>query len=862
MVVPTPPALRADPADALLPSCLRADLLADVNEATDTQELADLVCRALAGAAGVDAAWLLARRDERRPAPDVTAAAGLPADAVLAVVRAPLCTRALASPDAPAVELSEISEAGLEYAAIMPFHGVTGTGMVLGVGRGPDGDPFDAVDVEAVGALARSAGHALERLWLTEELAEHVSRERALSRAARVLNATQTPDKVLETLCAEAAGALGAELAVVYAGQSVDFFMAVAAHGLPPSFLGFVPPESSLARAVLESGLPQIANRHDYAPHRPSSTAAFAHVRAAAAVPLRREGVVDGALVVCLEHDRWISDQDVELLMAFAELATAAQRNADRLLAAQRAAMVDPLTGCLNHAATQERLRAELSRAERTGDPVTLVLLDLQAFKAVNEEHGHLAGDSVLRTVGEQLRDVVRRHDVVGRFGGDEFALVLAGAGTPDAERVVARAVAAVAAAPLPGGGVVGTHLGIAEWRFGESAIALLERADSALRDAKRRAGARAHREGDGAPSRAVADELAGAERRIRKLATAAAIGARLTRLLDEDAIASAAAHELMASVAPDACALLRLADGELEPLAVVPADAMPARRRPQDEGVAGRCLRERRPVLVTDASRDPVHAVLAVEGAASALAVPVHVGTELWGVVELRSAAADAFDAEDARVVQTVADYVGAALRTALLYAELEASYMGAAEALAAALEAKDDYTADHARSIADLAVEVGRRVGLRDGALRDLRFGAIFHDIGKIAIPDAILNKPGPLTDEEFAVVKRHPEIGEQILAPIPFLAEARRIVRHDHERWDGGGYPDGLRGEEIPLGARIVLVVDAWHAMVSDRPYRAGLAPEAAREELRRNAGSQFDPQLVAALLRCLDEGFAAG
>jgi HD-GYP domain-containing protein (c-di-GMP phosphodiesterase class II) len=234
-----------------------------------------------------------------------------------------------------------------------------------------------------------------------------------------------------------------------------------------------------------------------------------------------------------------------------------------------------------------------------------------------------------------------------------------------------------------------------------------------------------------------------------------------------------------------------------------------------------------------------------------------VHAGAVLWGAIELRSTAVDAFDAEDARVVETVADYVGAALRTALLYTELEASYMGAAEALAAALEAKDDYTADHARSIADLAVEVGRRLGLREGELRDLRYGAIFHDIGKIAIPDAILNKPGPLTDEEFAVVKRHPEVGEQILAPIPFLREARRIVRHDHERWDGGGYPDGLRGEEIPIGARIVLVVDAWHAMVSDRPYRAGLEPEQARAELVRHAGSQFDPEVVHAMLSCLDD-----
>ena len=213
-------------------------------------------------------------------------------------------------------------------------------------------------------------------------------------------------------------------------------------------------------------------------------------------------------------------------------------------------------------------------------------------------------------------------------------------------------------------------------------------------------------------------------------------------------------------------------------------------------------------------------------------------------------------FDAAETALLTAVARSVGHALERFWLEADRDAAYLGTAEALAAALEAKDDYTADHARSIADLAVEVGRELGLQERALRDLRYGAVFHDIGKIAIPDAILNKPGPLSAEEYEVVKSHPLAGEQILAPVPFFAGVRPIVRHDHERWDGEGYPDGLRGAEIPIGARIVFVVDAWHAMTSDRPYRAAMSPEAAREELLAAAGSQFDPRVVDAFLTCLD------
>ena len=835
----------------------RAEILAALNEARTQDELAGAVCRELCDAYDAEAAFVVVTRQSAGPRPEAICTLGLDEDAPARLARDRLCAGVLRSGHLRSERGEDLLGLGLRAVALVAADVSEGERVLVGIGtRRPMPEPCDPTLLEAV---TRSTGHALERIWLAAELEHRAAREAALARAARALNAQLRPDKVLQTLCAEVAAALGADQAAVYSGEAVDLFMAVAGHGLPPAFLGYRPPEGGLVRSVLASGKPRVYNDYQGSGAKPTSTAFFDRIQAAAAVPMRRGGEVDGALVIGYEHEHWISREDVDLLRAFAELAVAACRNADQLVAAERAATLDSLTGCLNHASMQERVREEISRAERLGDPLTLVMLDLHAFKAVNETFGHLAGDTVLRTVGELLRNAVRRHDIVGRFGGDEFGLLLVDTREGEARQAVERIAMEIAAAPLPGDATVGVHVGIAAWQPGEQATRLIERADSAMRAAKRESRAIA----TASPAPAVAAPAAtgkreGPDRRMRKLALAASIGSRLSRLIEPVAIAEAALEELRAALVCDACAVLRVEDGHA---VAVASDPAPFAARPQDEGAVGACVREHRPVLVTDARRDPRYAGLAGDGAVSELAVPLYTGSDLYGAIDLRSSTRAAFDEEDADLVRTAADYLGAALRTAGLYAQLEASYMGAAEALAAALEAKDNYTADHARSIADLAVEVGRRLGLDDGERRDLRYGAIFHDIGKIAIPDAILNKPGPLTDEEYEIVKRHPLTGDQILAPIPFLANARRIVRHDHERWDGGGYPDGLAGEEIPLGARIVFVVDAYHAMVSDRPYRKGLGETAARAELLAHAGTQFDPRVVDALIECLEDGWRA-
>jgi HD-GYP domain-containing protein (c-di-GMP phosphodiesterase class II) len=147
---------------------------------------------------------------------------------------------------------------------------------------------------------------------------------------------------------------------------------------------------------------------------------------------------------------------------------------------------------------------------------------------------------------------------------------------------------------------------------------------------------------------------------------------------------------------------------------------------------------------------------------------------------------------------------------------------------------------------------------LGVDDDDLRTVELGALLHDIGKIAVPESILRKPGPLTHDEWEVMRRHPEAGERVLAPISSLRDVLPVVRGSHERWDGRGYPDGLEGDAIPLGARIVAVCDAYCAMTEQRPYRASLSPVEAASELRANAASQFDPDCVDAFLRVIAGG----
>ncbi len=180
------------------------------------------------------------------------------------------------------------------------------------------------------------------------------------------------------------------------------------------------------------------------------------------------------------------------------------------------------------------------------------------------------------------------------------------------------------------------------------------------------------------------------------------------------------------------------------------------------------------------------------------------------------------------------------------------DAAQRDAVSGLAVALLERDRYTGEHSESVVEMAVNVARSLGADPQDTERIGAAALLHDIGKVAIPDEALHKPAPLDPRELHLMREHPVIGERILRAIPGLGGVARIVRHEHESWDGTGYPDGLMGEEIPLGSRIILACDAYHAMTSDRPYRCAMSHAEAIRELLRCAGSQFDPQVTPQLI----------
>jgi HD-GYP domain-containing protein (c-di-GMP phosphodiesterase class II) len=205
-----------------------------------------------------------------------------------------------------------------------------------------------------------------------------------------------------------------------------------------------------------------------------------------------------------------------------------------------------------------------------------------------------------------------------------------------------------------------------------------------------------------------------------------------------------------------------------------------------------------------------------------------------------------------DERMLLGIADQALLAVANRALYDELETSFLATVEALGNALDLKDSYTNEHAQALVGMCTAVAERMGLPDADVRDVSFASALHDIGKIGIPLEILNKPARLTVEEFEVMKQHPELGGRIIAPVPALAGARELVVACHEHFDGSGYPLGLAGDEIPVGARIILACDAYHAMVSDRVYRKAMSSREAVAELRQCAGTQFDAEVVDSLV----------
>ena len=754
-------------------------------------------------------------------------------------------------------------------------------------------------------------------------------------------------------------------------------------------------------------------------------------------VPLIARGALKGALnIYRIGEEAEFYDHEFELAKWFGDAAALAIDNAQVKERLEHLAQTDSLTGLYNHRFFHERLRAELTRASRSHDPVAVLMFDLDDFKRVNDVYGHGAGDHLLLQISRLALETVRGSDVVCRIGGEEFGVIMPGCDAGDALGLAARITERLKEVEFDPAGHMTVSIGISQGpQHAMNPRELIACAEAAMMTAKARGKDQTVLFDDGETER----PQPGSARDVRSIAhlkMLQSLAGKLNRLNNVQQIGATIATELRLLIDYHNCRV-SLRDGDdLRPIAFVGdhdkdlENAADAYTTKVGVGITGRVAESGESLLVPNALEcEFAVKIPGTQDLEESLAVvPLRYGSRVTGVIVISKLGLNQFDEDDVRLLEVLAGQASVALENARLYEQqrleaeaakeaaeianalleasrelataetpedvlgrsvevtahvlgteqavlwieeesephelvarasfgfppdadptgrlrypsvvahrwlesaepfvleptelaaiagadaaqgrivvaplklehnrvgavtatigdrmlddrqlrllaglahqaklaiesaehymsLERTFVSTVAALANALEAKDDYTASHARWITDMAMLVGRELKLDRDALKRLELGALFHDIGKIGIPTEILQKPGPLNDEEFEIVKEHPELGEKILAPIDRLEDVRPIVRACHERWDGQGYPDGKAGDDIPVEARVVLVCDAFHAMVTDRPYRARMPQTEAVRRLLSSAGTQFDPTAVAAFVRLYEAG----
>ena len=526
----------------------------------------------------------------------------------------------------------------------------------------------------------------------------------------------------------------------------------------------------------------------------------------------------------------------------------------------------DSMTGLLNRRGFYEELDRLWEMSLRHPFPIAILILDLDRFKSVNDTHGHLIGDEVIKEYSELVRSLLRESDVICRYAGDELVVILPWTDLPEARRIGERMRQEVGTHVFCRGRhdlkltvSIGAHAKVPH--PGRSSQRLLSLTDRALYRAKQNG----------------RDRLCGSDEfRIQALekddpvVPAFMLENHPGRVLvvDDDPYIRRMLERLLSHenyqvfLAENSEQALRTAEREKEMLDLALVDL----NLGEENGLTLIArLKEMYPSLVQlvitgqatlDGAVDSLRS-----GAYDFIQKPVTF-PQLSAIME-RAMQQRKLLLENRRYqdhLEAMVRQRGLSLSRAL--EEQKRAYQFTLETMATLIGVRERKTGEHSQRVAKMAVILAAEMGATSEELEQIRRGALLHDIGKMAIPDAILLKPGPLTEEEWDVMKTHPRIGHQLIAENPALKEAAEIVLCHHEHFDGSGYPQGLSGEQICLGGRIFVVADAYDAMRSHRPYKNAMSLDEARSEILRNKGTHFDPYVVEALIRCLPQVEAAG